>query len=96
MRFYLLSLILALFGVLSFSATTPQRPIVVSYPAGTPDYVIQEAIDAIKNAGGLITHEYKLIKGFAAKVSKEAVAAVQSLKNGAIIEEDQEMSITGS
>lgn len=47
-------------GVLA--ATAPQKPVIVTYPANTPNSVIDQAMQAIKDAGGMITHEYKLIK----------------------------------
>lgn len=46
--------------------------------------------------GGVITHEYHLIKGFAAKASDQALETVQALgnTNSVVIEQDQVMSIT--
>jgi len=56
-----------LFTVLAFlslalAATMPQKAVIVSYPDDTPDSIVDQAKDAIKAAGGIITHEYKLIK----------------------------------
>lgn len=45
-----------------FAAQLPQKNIIVSYDDNVPDSVINQAMDAIKSAGGMITHEYKLIK----------------------------------
>ena len=44
-----------------------------------------------------ITHEYKLIKGFAAKAPAKALETVQTWGNDyhAVIEEDQMVSIVG-
>lgn len=44
----------------------------------------------------MITHEYHLIKGFAAKASEQALETVQALgnTNDVVIEQDQVMSIT--
>jgi len=56
--------ILALVTV-ALGARMPQKAVIISYPDDTPDSVIQQAMDAIRDAGGMITHEYKLIKGFA-------------------------------
>jgi hypothetical protein len=39
-----------------------QKQVIISYPNETPDWVVQEAKDAILGAGGAITHEYNLIK----------------------------------
>ena len=57
MRFALSALLLALLVVLA-AATSPQRSVIVSYPDDTPDSVLDEAKAAIKQAGGLVTHEY--------------------------------------
>lgn len=43
-------------------AQLPQKAVIVSYPNETPDHILDQAKDAIKAAGGMITHEYKLIK----------------------------------
>lgn len=55
-------LAISLFSIPGLSAAAPQKSVIVSYPDDTPDNVVQQAMDAIKNAGGVITHEYKLIK----------------------------------
>jgi len=49
--------------------------------------------------GGVITHEYHLIKGFAAKASDEALNLIQSLGEGKhvpTVEEDKVVSINNS
>ena len=45
--------------------------------------------------GGIITHEYSLIKGFAAKASETALDIVQTLgeQHDVVIEADQTVSI---
>ena len=55
-------------------------------------------MDAIKAAGGIVTHEYKLIKGFAAKAPAKVLETVQTWGNDyhAVIEEDQMVSVVGS
>jgi hypothetical protein len=53
--------LLALVAVAS-AVTQPQKSYIISYPNDTPDSVVYQAMDAIKAAGGMITHEYKLIK----------------------------------
>jgi hypothetical protein len=55
--FSLLALVAVVMG-----ATMPQKAVIISYPDNTPDNVVNQAMDAIKAAGGMITHEYKLIK----------------------------------
>jgi hypothetical protein len=58
---------IALFSILVLVAVVlgsqvPQKAVIVTYPDNTPDSVLDQAKDAIKAAGGIITHEYKLIK----------------------------------
>jgi hypothetical protein len=53
--------ILALTAVV-LGAAMPQKSVIISYPDATPDSVVDQAKSAIKDAGGIITHEYKLIK----------------------------------
>lgn len=55
--FSILALVAAALG-----AQMPQKAVIVSYPDNTPDSIIDQAKAAIKAAGGMITHEYKLIK----------------------------------
>ena len=58
---------LAILSVLALATTAlavvvPQKAVIVSYPDETPDSVVNQAMDAIREAGGMITHEYRLIK----------------------------------
>jgi len=39
-----------------------QKSVIISYPAETPDSVVEQAKKAIIDGGGMITHEYNLIK----------------------------------
>jgi len=39
-----------------------QKSVIISYPPETPDSVISQAKKAVIDAGGIITHEYKMIK----------------------------------
>jgi hypothetical protein len=39
-----------------------QKSVVFSYPAATPQHVVNAAMEAIVEAGGMITHEYKIFK----------------------------------
>lgn len=73
----------------------PLKDVIVSYPKGTPNSVVENAMDTIKDAGGIITHEYGLIVGFAAKVSSKALDMVSTLgvEYGVMVEEDQIVSI---
>lgn len=44
------------------AAVDLKKQVVVTYESNTPDWVITEAKEAILKAGGVITHEYNLIK----------------------------------
>ncbi|PMD26515.1 hypothetical protein NA56DRAFT_667788 [Hyaloscypha hepaticicola] len=91
--------ILSIFTLITMvlAALQPQKSVIVSYPNDTPDSIVDQAKDAIIAAGGVITHEYKLIKGFAAKASAKVLDTVQIMGNDyhAVIEEDQMVSIVG-
>jgi hypothetical protein len=39
-----------------------QKSVIVSYAPETPNSVVDQAKKAIEDAGGIITHEYTLIK----------------------------------
>ncbi|KAK5137099.1 hypothetical protein LTR08_001108 [Meristemomyces frigidus] len=90
-------LLLALFAVMGLT-TTPLKQIIVSYPNDTPTSVLDEAKDAIRKAGGIIEHEFSLIRGFVAKVSSKAIDEVKALgsKNNVLVEEDQTVHINSS
>lgn len=56
-----------LFAFLAFVALAtalrlPQKSVVISFPSGTPGHVLEQTEAAITEAGGFITHEYKLFK----------------------------------
>ncbi|KAH8593650.1 hypothetical protein B0O99DRAFT_626738 [Bisporella sp. PMI_857] len=93
MKIAILSL-LALVGA-TMAVELPQKSVIVSYPNETPDSIIEQAKNAIKEAGGMITHEYKIIKGFAAKAPPKILESVQVWGNDyhALIEEDAMVSI---
>jgi hypothetical protein len=59
-----LLLVLATFflAVIATQTAQPQKSVIVSYPADTPDSVLSQAKEAILQAGGFITHEYNIIK----------------------------------
>lgn len=62
MKFQLSTCLCLLLGTLAHAS---QRQILVSYPESTPQHILDQAIEAVKEAGGTILHEYTLIKGFA-------------------------------
>ncbi|KAG9243155.1 hypothetical protein BJ878DRAFT_512133 [Calycina marina] len=93
MRFAFLSILAII--TLAMATTQAKKNIIVSYPDETPDSVVEQAKQAIIDAGGLITHEYKLIKGFAAQSPAKVLESVQTMgqQYNAVIEEDQMVSI---
>jgi hypothetical protein len=60
MKLSVFSLLALAVGVLS--ALAPQKAVIVTYPEDTPNSVVDKAMEAITEAGGIITHEYKLFK----------------------------------
>ncbi|CZT20033.1 related to serine proteinase inhibitor IA-2 [Ramularia collo-cygni] len=95
MKFFLSTLILLVMAVCAFAASESQQPVIISYPPGTPEHVLEEAKKAIIDAKGTITHEYNIITGFAAKVPSKVLDSIKTLgqKYNVLIEQDQEMSI---
>lgn len=74
-----LSTLVASLGLLSTAmAIDVMKSVIVSYPAGTSDDVLARAKQDIRNAGGIITHEYTLIKAFAAKAPAAAFDTVSA------------------
>ena len=63
MRFFLLSLLVALLAI-CVSAAVQQKPVMVTFPSDTPQSVIDNAMDAIKSAGGMVTHEFSALPPF--------------------------------
>ncbi|KAI2615082.1 hypothetical protein GGR54DRAFT_308136 [Hypoxylon sp. NC1633] len=80
------------------SAVDIQKSIIVSFPSETTDDIVNRAKDDIEKAGGIITHEYQLIKGFAAKAPQKIIEAVSawSAEFNVVIEEDQVVQISNS
>lgn len=55
-------LVAALTIVSGAFAVDVQKSVVITYPSNTPDSVLDQARHAIEESGGIITHEYHLIK----------------------------------
>lgn len=55
-------LVAALSLVCAAVAVDVQKSVIITYPADTPDTVLDQAKQAIREGGGAITHEYRLIK----------------------------------
>ena len=59
----LLSFLVATLTVISGAfAIDVQKSVIITYPEDTPDSVLNKAKGAIRDGGGVITHEYQLIK----------------------------------
>lgn len=95
MHFRLHTLFFALLIVL-VSAVSQQKRVIISYPDDTPSSVLAEAKSAIVEAGGVIEHEYNLIKAFAAKAPATVLETIRTLESQdkALIEEDQIIGIS--
>ncbi|OTB04869.1 hypothetical protein M426DRAFT_148779 [Hypoxylon sp. CI-4A] len=77
------------------SAVDIQKSVIVSFPSDTTDDIVNRAKDDIRKAGGVITHEYQLIKGFAAKAPQKILETVSawSAEYNAVVEEDQVVEV---
>jgi Mrp family chromosome partitioning ATPase len=62
MKLLILTFLLVCLFALTAIAVAPQKAVIVTYPENTPDSVLDQAKDAIRKAGGMITHDYKLIR----------------------------------
>ncbi|RPA84736.1 hypothetical protein BJ508DRAFT_412488 [Ascobolus immersus RN42] len=71
----------------------PKKHYVVSFNNDTPQSVIDKAIKDVEATGGIITHKYNLIKGFAVYAPEKTMSTVSTLdsKYGPTVEEDQEV-----
>ncbi|KAI0019846.1 hypothetical protein F4780DRAFT_780153 [Xylariomycetidae sp. FL0641] len=76
-------------------AVDVQKAVIVSFPKETADDVVNRAMDDIRKAGGTITHQYQLFKGFAAKAPQKIVESVTawSAEYNGVIEEDQVVEV---
>ncbi|KAL4928251.1 uncharacterized protein BDV17DRAFT_264550 [Aspergillus undulatus] len=74
------------------------KSVLVTYPKGTPDDVIDAAKEDVKKDGGTITHEYNLVlHGFSANIQSEETIqriSTQSSQYPPTVEEDQPVSIS--
>ncbi|KAK4122573.1 hypothetical protein N657DRAFT_620455 [Parathielavia appendiculata] len=72
-----------------------EKSVLITYRPETPDSIISQAKKAVVDAGGVITHEYTLIKGFAATVGEKVLDTVSAWGNDSgyllAVEEDQEV-----
>lgn len=56
--------LLAFLGLISFGVNglAPQRQVLITYPADAPQSDLNEYKHAIESSGGVVLHEFKLIK----------------------------------
>ncbi|KLU91972.1 hypothetical protein MAPG_10920 [Magnaporthiopsis poae ATCC 64411] len=89
-------LVPALTVLASAAPIEKQKQVIISYPNETPSWVLDQAKQAIRDGGGVITHEFELIMGFAATVAESVLNSVQAMNNDyhAVIEEDQVVTIS--
>ncbi|KAK4101381.1 hypothetical protein N658DRAFT_425529 [Parathielavia hyrcaniae] len=89
---FLITALTLLSGVI---AVDIEKSVLVTYRPETPDSVITRAKKAVVEAGGIITHEYTLIKGFAATVGETVLETVSAWGEDSgyliAVEEDQEV-----
>ncbi|TAQ85140.1 hypothetical protein B7494_g6530 [Chlorociboria aeruginascens] len=64
------------FVTIGLAMVLPQKSVVVSYPDDTPNNIVTQAMDAIKDAGGVITHEYKFINFPTMSITRKSEAAL--------------------
>ncbi|KAJ5216779.1 hypothetical protein N7468_009787 [Penicillium chermesinum] len=91
MKFFLT----ALFALLPLAlASKSLKSVIVTFPKGTPSSVVDQAKDSLRAAGGIITHEYHLINGFAADAPVDALQTLstQSTQYKPEIEDDKIVS----
>ncbi|KAF2491828.1 hypothetical protein BU16DRAFT_530257 [Lophium mytilinum] len=96
MRFAIFSILFALLAALAM-AKAPLKSVIVSYPDSTPNSVLDKAKSAIVEAGGIITHEYNIIKAFACNAPTAVLENVQAWGNeyNALVEEDSVVTTFG-
>ncbi|KAL1876864.1 hypothetical protein VTK73DRAFT_9094 [Phialemonium thermophilum] len=91
----LVAFLVATLAVISGAfAVDVQKSVIITYPSGTPNSVVDQAKQAVRDNGGVILHEYHLIKGFAAKVGEKVLESVAAWGEpyNALIEEDEVVS----
>ncbi|KAJ5693301.1 hypothetical protein N7462_002724 [Penicillium macrosclerotiorum] len=94
MRFYWAALLGLLPLVLAVKSL---KSVIVTFPPGTPQSVVDQAKDSIVTSGGVITHVYHLFPGFAAEapVNTLQTLSTQDAAYKPTIEEDKVVSANG-
>ncbi|KKY37430.1 putative endopeptidase inhibitor-like protein [Diaporthe ampelina] len=88
-------LLLALSAISGAFAVEAQKSFIISFTDDTSDSVIEAAKKQIADAKGVITHEYTIIKAFAATAGEKVFESLQvwAKDSGAVVEEDQVVTI---
>ncbi|KAI0993291.1 hypothetical protein K3495_g14893 [Podosphaera aphanis] len=73
----------------------PPKAVIVSYPLEAPQEVVEKAKSDIQKAGGIITNQYDIIRGFAAIASSQMLENIKANNKiwEAAIEDVQNVSI---
>ncbi|KAF2264282.1 hypothetical protein CC78DRAFT_544258 [Lojkania enalia] len=94
MRFFFLAFFFTLLVAYAMAVPAEKQSVIISYPNDTPQSVVDDAIKAVKDAGGKITHVYNIIKGFACEAPVPFLenfrVSIASEHQG-VVEEDQPM-----
>lgn len=61
MRFFLVTLLFALFCASAWAVKPSQKAVIITYPEDTPPHEVDNAIKALEEAGGIVTHEYSML-----------------------------------
>ncbi|KAL7777237.1 hypothetical protein CFE70_007660 [Pyrenophora teres f. teres 0-1] len=89
MRSVIFSFLVALLATFAM-AVAPQRSVIISWPKGTPNKIVQQGKEAIIKAGGplltlgasgIVTHEYNIIQAIAATAPSTALEMVSALSD---------------
>ncbi|MCJ1250018.1 hypothetical protein MMC30_007244 [Trapelia coarctata] len=92
MKFYIIS---ALFALLVVATASPAqfKEVMVTW-SKAPDSVVLQAKNSIIAAGGTITHDFELIRGFVAQAPVKAITALSQF-NSPNIEETSVVTALG-
>ncbi|CAN8103500.1 unnamed protein product [Discula destructiva] len=90
-------LLLLLSAVMGIAAVDVQKSFLMSFSKDASDSSMNEAKQKIIDAKGTITHEYTLLKGFAATAGEKVYESLQVFAQdiGANVEEDLNVQVNG-
>jgi hypothetical protein len=63
MRFFIFNILFAMVFACAYAVNT-QKPVIITFPENTPQGVIDKAMDTLRQAGGIVTHEYSMSFSF--------------------------------